>query len=183
MDPKKGGDLPMFYMGENPNDKKKLPTFSMGENPNDRPPTLSMGFNPNDNKMPMFSMGENPNDIKAQQMFSMGGPPMMHMGMGGPMRMAPPIEGPENVNNDETFNAAKKVRSAECMAIINEGIKDAFNERAYGLLMGAFCSDSCGSYLEFYGGTQDHELIMASEEVLDKCMTMPGGGYHRVAPG
>ena len=49
--------------------------------------------------------------------------------------------------------------------------------------MGAFVSDSCGSYLEFYGGTEDHELIMASEEVLDTCMTMPGGGYHEIASG
>ena len=49
--------------------------------------------------------------------------------------------------------------------------------------MGAFVSDSCGSYLEFYGGTKDDELIMASEEVLDKCMSMPGGGYHKIAAG
>ena len=69
------------------------------------------------------------------------------------------------------------------MGIINDSIKDPFNERAFGCLMGAFVADSCGSYLEFYGGTDDSELIMASEEVLDKCMTMPGGGYHEVAPG
>jgi ADP-ribosylglycohydrolase len=69
------------------------------------------------------------------------------------------------------------------MGIISESVKDPFNERAWGCLMGAFVADSCGSYLEFYGGTEDHELIMASEEVLDKCMTMPGGGYHRVAAG
>lgn len=69
------------------------------------------------------------------------------------------------------------------MTIINQSIKDPFNERVFGCLMGAFISDSCGSYLEFYGGTDDDKLIMASEEVLNKCMTMPGGGYHKIAAG
>ena len=48
------------------------------------------------------------------------------------------------------------------MGIINESIKDPFNERVYGMFLGAFVGDSCGSYLEFYGGLEDHELIMAS---------------------
>lgn len=107
----------------------------------------------------------------------------MMMGMGGPMRSPPPIPGPKNVNTSEAFVQAKKEQYKTCMAAISESVKDAFNERAWGCLMGAFVADSCGSYLEFYGGTDDHELIMASEEVLDKCMTMPGGGYHEVAPG
>ena len=107
----------------------------------------------------------------------------MMMGMGGPMRSPPPIPGPKNVNTSEAFVQAKKEQYKTCMAVISESVKDAFNERAWGCLMGAFVADSTGSYLEFYGGTDDHELIMASEEVLDKCMTMPGGGYHEVAAG
>ena len=88
----------MFYMGENPNDKKPV-GLSMGFNPRDRP-MFSMGENPNDKPPMMFHMGENPND--RPPMFSMGGPPMFSMG--GPMGGGPPpIPGPKNVNTDEAF--------------------------------------------------------------------------------
>jgi ADP-ribosylglycohydrolase len=69
------------------------------------------------------------------------------------------------------------------MAIISESIKTEFNERAFGCIMGAFIGDSCGSYLEFYGGFDDRMLILPNDEILNKTMEMPGGGHHRVAPG
>jgi len=64
------------------------------------------------------------------------------------------------------------------MATISESCKDPFNERAYGCILGAMAADSCGSYLEFYGGFKDQDLMNASDKVLDECMTMPGGGVH-----
>lgn len=45
-----------------------------------------------------------------------------------------------------------------------------------GTILGAFIGDSLGSYLEFVFG----EL---SEAQIRKCMSMPGGGCHKVAPG
>ena len=69
------------------------------------------------------------------------------------------------------------------MALINEEIKDDFKEKIYGCFLGAFVGDSCGSYLEFYGGMAEESMLIPSEEVLDKTMEMPGGGYHKVAPG
>lgn len=42
--------------------------------------------------------------------------------------------------------------------------------------MGAFVGDSCGSYLEF-----NNEI--ASEEIMNECMQMPGGGPWRCGPG
>lgn len=113
--------------------------------------------------------------------------PFLFMGDPSEMTMGDPknpkIPGPENVNTSEDFVKKKEEQCAAAMAIINESIKTPFNERAFGCIVGAFCGDSCGSYLEFYGGTEDHKLIIPSEEVLDTTMKMPGGGYHGVAPG
>ena len=47
---------------------------------------------------------------------------------------------------------------------------------AYGALLGAAVGDSCGSYLEFY-----HGLI--TPKLVDKALTMPGGGIWRIAAG
>ena len=69
------------------------------------------------------------------------------------------------------------------MATINEIVGDPFNERALGCILGAMAADSCGSYLELYGGFEDHQLMIASDKVMDDCMTMPGGGIHQVASG
>ena len=69
------------------------------------------------------------------------------------------------------------------METINASIADTFNERVFGMFLGAFVGDATGAYLEFYGGTDDRDIIMASEEVLDKTMQMPGGGFHGTAPG
>lgn len=68
------------------------------------------------------------------------------------------------------------------MAIINESVKTPFNDRAFGCILGAFCGDSCGSYVEFYG-LFDHKNSTPPEDVLDVAMGMPGGGCHEVAPG
>lgn len=69
------------------------------------------------------------------------------------------------------------------MALISEAIKDPFNERAVGSIVGAFIGDACGAYLEFYGGMDDYSMRQPSEEHLDAAMDMPGGGFHRVAAG
>ena len=69
------------------------------------------------------------------------------------------------------------------MEIIDGCIADSFSEKAYGMFLGAFVGDATGAYLEFYGGTDDSDIIMASEKTLDVTMTMPGGGFHSTAPG
>ena len=122
-----------------------------------------------DNKIPVLHMGD-PNE-KPPIILSMGEP------------SGPAIPGPANVNVAEDFMKKKAAQCEAAMAIINESVKTPFNERAFGCLLGAFCGDSCGSYLEFYGGEQDHKLIIPSEEVLNAAMSMPGGGYHAVAAG
>ena len=45
-----------------------------------------------------------------------------------------------------------------------------------GSVLGAFVGDSVGSYLEFVFG------VLSAAQV-SKCMSMPGGGCHKVAPG
>ena len=47
---------------------------------------------------------------------------------------------------------------------------------AYGALLGAAVGDSCGSYLEFQRGSITPQLV-------DKALTMPGGGIWRIASG
>ena len=50
-------------------------------------------------------------------------------------------------------------------------IKDSFEDRAYGAILGAFAADSCGSFREFSGN-------VAGAEEMEVCMAMPGGGPH-----
>ena len=87
------------------------------------------------------------------------------------------------MNNDAKFIADKNAQYKACMEIINGCINDPFSEKVYGMFLGAFVGDATGAYLEFYGGTDDSDIVMASEKVLDYTMTMPGGGYHGTAPG
>ena len=42
------------------------------------------------------------------------------------------------------------------MEVIKASIGDAFNEKTYGMFLGAFIGDACGAYLEFYGGMDDN---------------------------
>jgi ADP-ribosylglycohydrolase len=53
---------------------------------------------------------------------------------------------------------------------------DSFRDRAFGCILGAFLSDSCGSYNEF-------STTIASENFMDECMKMNGGGPWRLCPG
>ena len=52
----------------------------------------------------------------------------------------------------------------------------SLEDRAYGCIMGAFIGDACGAFLEFANE-------IASEELMDTCMQMPGGGVWAVGPG
>jgi len=61
-------------------------------------------------------------------------------------------------------------------SIIDNITKDSFEDRAYGSILGAFLADSCGSYLEF-------TRQVNSDEQMDKCMKMPGGGPHYIGAG
>jgi len=46
-----------------------------------------------------------------------------------------------------------------------------------GCIVGAFTADACGSFVEF-------TRREVSEEEMDLCMTMPGGGtWNRIGPG
>ena len=53
---------------------------------------------------------------------------------------------------------------------------DASYSAALGALLGAAVGDSCGSYLEFY-----HSIV--TPRLVDKALTMPGGGVWRIASG
>lgn len=180
----------------------------MTKNPN-APPMMNMGFSMGDSNQRMtkdpnppvmnmgFSMGDNPNDKKPMMMpgfggpmgmggghpmmmgMGGGGPPMMFMGMGGPIM----LPGPDNVNTEPAFVQSKQDQYKAAIGIINESIKDPFNERAYGCLVGAFVADACGAFLEFYGGTEDNMMQQPSEEHLNQAMEMPGGGFHKTAAG
>ena len=60
---------------------------------------------------------------------------------------------------------------------IMEGIKqDTFEDKAFGCILGGFIGDSCGSFnrLNFEVATEDH---------MDECMAMPGGGQYEVGAG
>ena len=56
-------------------------------------------------------------------------------------------------------------------------VKDSFNDRAFGCILGAFAADACGSFNEFYTRS------IQSEEFMDECMKMPGGGPWATGPG
>ena len=51
----------------------------------------------------------------------------------------------------------------------------SFEDRAYGCLLGAFCGDALGSFLEF--------TTYNSDQVMDECMLMPGGGPFNLGSG
>ena len=100
------------------------------------------------------------------------------MGMGGPMGFSmgddparDEVKPPKNINTNPPFVAGKEAQYAACMEMINQNIGDAFNERAYGAIIGAFAGDSCGSYCEF-------DENFPSDKKIEECMKMPGGGYH-----
>ena len=52
----------------------------------------------------------------------------------------------------------------------------SLTDRAFGTILGAFIGDSCGSFLEFYKNT-------INESGMNICMSMPGGGPHKVGEG
>ena len=57
-----------------------------------------------------------------------------------------------------------------------KNIDTPFKDRAFGAILGAFISDSIGSYLEF-------EEKPCNNEQVTNCMKMLGGGPHKVGPG
>lgn len=57
----------------------------------------------------------------------------------------------------------------ENWAILKSLQADTFEEKAFGCILGAFVGDSCGSLHEFID-----EIL--SDEEMEKCMRMEGGG-------
>jgi len=53
---------------------------------------------------------------------------------------------------------------------------DTFEDKAFGCILGAFLGDSCGSYHEF-------KNQVLTEEEMEECMEMNGGGPWKVGPG
>ena len=49
-------------------------------------------------------------------------------------------------------------------------------DHAFGCIIGAFTGDACGAYNEF-------TKKIATEEFMDECMKMPGGGPWRLGSG
>lgn len=64
----------------------------------------------------------------------------------------------------------------ENQRILNSIRPDTFRDRAFGCILGAFLSDSCGSYNEF-------STEIATESFMDECMKMNGGGPWILCPG
>ena len=60
--------------------------------------------------------------------------------------------------------------------MLNDIQKDTVIDRCYGCILGSFIADSIGSYHEF----AENRI---SEQDMDTCFTMPGGGYWEVGPG
>lgn len=61
-------------------------------------------------------------------------------------------------------------------AILDSIVKDTFNDRAFGCIIGAFVADACGSYNEF-------AQVIQTEQFMNECMKMPGGGPWNNGPG
>ena len=53
--------------------------------------------------------------------------------------------------------------------ILSEAMKNEFEDRAFGCILGAFIGDSCGSFNEFNNN-------ILTDEQMEECMEMPGGG-------
>jgi hypothetical protein len=65
---------------------------------------------------------------------------------------------------------------AKNLQILSEIEVNSSRDRAFGCILGAFVSDSCGSYNEF-------STKVASEEFMNDCMLMNGGGPWNLCPG
>ena len=66
--------------------------------------------------------------------------------------------------------------NAETLNILAAIKPESFKDRAFGCILGAFIGDSCGSFLEF-------EVNPISEEQINECMKMNGGGPFSLGPG
>ena len=62
------------------------------------------------------------------------------------------------------------------LKVIDEIEAGSFRDRAFGSILGAFTADTCGSFHEFV-----EEVV--SEEDMEECMKMTGGGPHKNGPG
>ena len=61
-------------------------------------------------------------------------------------------------------------------SILNSIEENTFKDRAFGCILGAFVSDSCGSYNEF-------STKVATEDFMNNCMQMKGGGPWNLCAG
>ena len=60
--------------------------------------------------------------------------------------------------------------------ILDSITENTFRDRAFGCILGAFVSDSCGSYNEF-------STRVATEDFMNDCMQMKGGGPWNLCAG
>ena len=77
------------------------------------------------------------------------------------------IKGPPKMVKGDIFQELKLI-------LYNTEV-DSFEDRALGCMLGAFCGDACGSFLEF--------TYYNSEQDMDECMLMPGGGPFMLGSG
>ena len=74
-------------------------------------------------------------------------------------------------------NQLKVSRSAsKCLSIIQSIPIDSHRDRVFGLILGSFIGDSCGSSI-------DAESIMPNEEQVAHCLKLGGGGKAHIGPG
>ena len=88
-------------------------------------------------------------------------------------------EGNENLEVDDESKAGQvggATPQVSSQQILDAIVKDSFDDRAFGCILGAFAADSCGSFNEF-------SVSIESEEFMDKCMQMTGGGPWNNGPG
>ena len=64
----------------------------------------------------------------------------------------------------------------DCLSFLNTIEENGFKDRALGSILGAFVGDSCGSFMEF-------KNYVLTDQEMNECMEMNGGGPFKTAPG
>jgi len=72
----------------------------------------------------------------------------------------------------------KAHRNSSNQAIYDRIVSGTLEDKAFGCIMGAFVGDACGVYID-----KDARKNIMSEETMEICMELPGGGEFNLGAG
>ena len=81
-----------------------------------------------------------------------------------------------SVSTNNSKDLVGEQMSDENKEILSSIKTNSFGDKAFGCVLGAFTADACGSFLEF-------NRKVATDEQMDACMRMEGGGPFKLSAG